>query len=54
MYKHRPELLLDGEKEMIEKWMQAEANGETLPSTYDPNFELVAEQRIKTVDYYNR
>ena len=54
MYKHRPELLLEGEKEMIEKWMAAERAGEELPSTYDPEFELVAEKRIKTVDYYNR
>lgn len=54
MYKHRPELLFDGEKEMIEKWMAAERAGEELPSTYDPNFKLVSEQRIKTVDYYNR
>jgi hypothetical protein len=54
MYKHHPELLLEGEKEMIEKWMAAERAGEELPSTYDPEFELVAEKRIKTVDYYNR
>lgn len=52
-YKNSPELLLDGEKEMIEAWKKLEAEGKELPSTYDPNFELVAEQRIKTVDYYH-
>lgn len=51
-YENSPELLLDGEKEMIEAWKKLEAEGKELPSTYDPNFELVAEQRIKTVDYY--
>ena len=54
MYKERPELLLDGEKEMIEKWMDMEAKGIELPTTYDPNFELTAKARIKTVDYYNK
>lgn len=52
-YKNKPELLLPGEKEMIEKWLDAEKKGEKLPTTYDPNFDLVAEKRIKTVDYYN-
>lgn len=52
-YENSPELLLDGEKEMIEAWKKLEAEGKELPSTYDPNFELVAEQRIKTVDYYH-
>lgn len=52
MYKERPELLLPGEAEMIEKWMKAEAVGEELPTTYDPSFGLVAKTRIKTVPYY--
>lgn len=54
MYRERPELLLDGEKEMIERWLALEAEGKELPTTYDPEFELTAKTRIKTVDYYNR
>lgn len=54
MYKERPELLLPGEPEMIKKWMDAEARGEELPTTYDPDFKLTAKARIKTVPYYNR
>ena len=54
MYKERPELLLPGEPEMIKKWMDAEARGEELPTTYDPEFKLTAKARIKTVPYYNR
>lgn len=53
-YKNKPELLLDGEKEMIEKWMADEKAGKKLPSTYDPEFYLVAEKRIRTTDYYNK
>lgn len=53
-YKNKPELLLPGEKEMIEKWLDAESKGEELPATYDPDFDLVAEKRIKTVDYYKK
>lgn len=52
MYKERPELLLPGEAEMIEKWMNMEAEGKELPTTYDPNFELTAKARIKTMPYY--
>jgi len=54
MYKERPELLLPGEPEMIKKWMDAEARGEELPTTYDPEFKLTAKARIKTVPYYNK
>lgn len=54
MYRERPELLLPGEPEMIKKWMDAEARGEELPTTYDPDFKLTAKARIKTVPYYNR
>lgn len=52
MYKERPELLFPGEAEMIEKWMKLEAEGKELPTTYDPNFELTAKARIKTMPYY--
>lgn len=52
MYNERPELLLPGEAEMIEKWMKMEAEGKELPTTYDPNFELTAKARIKTMPYY--
>lgn len=54
MLKDRPELLLPGEEEMIRNWQAKEVKGETLPSTYDPDFDLVAEKRIKTVDYYRK
>ena len=54
MYRERPELLFPGEPEMIKKWMDAEARGEELPTTYDPDFKLTAKARIKTVPYYNR
>lgn len=54
MLKDQPELLLSGEEEMIRDWQAKEAKGETLPSTYDPDFDLVAEKRIKTVDYYRK
>ena len=52
MYKNQPELLLPGEKEMIEKWMAAEANGEELPADYDPNDWSTAVTRIKQMPYY--
>lgn len=52
MLKERPELLFEGEAEMIQKWMDAEARGEELPTTYDPNYELTAFTRIKDADYY--
>ena len=52
MYKNQPELLLPGEKEMIEKWMTAEANGEELPADYDPNDWSTAVTRIKQMPYY--
>lgn len=54
IYKEEPELLFDGEKEMIERWMKFEAEGKELPTTYDETSPLVAKTRIKTVDYYNR
>ena len=54
MYRERPELLFPGEPEMIKKWMDAEARGEELPTTYDPDFKLTAKARIRTVPYYNR
>lgn len=54
MYRNRPELLFDGEKEMIERWLKLEAEGKELPTTYDKNFELTAFSRIKRQDYYNR
>ena len=52
MYKETPELLFDGEKEMIENWLKLENEGKPLPSTYDSNFDKVAQVRIKTTDYY--
>lgn len=52
MYRERPELLLSGEKEMIEVWLKLEEEGKELPTTYDRNFRLVAAERIKETDYY--
>lgn len=52
IYKEQPELLFPGEKEMILSWMYDDANGNELPTTYDPESDLVAKNRIKTVDYY--
>ena len=54
IYKNKPELLFPGEKEMIENWLKLEEEGKELPTTYDSNYKLVAKQRIKTVDYYNK
>ena len=54
IYKNKPELLFPGEKEMIENWLKLEEEGKELPTTYDSNDKLVAKQRIKTVDYYNK
>lgn len=54
IYHNMPGLLFSGEKEMIEKWMALEKEGKELPTTYDSNDPLVAKQRIKTVDYYNK
>lgn len=52
IYKEEPELLFDGEKEMIEAWMALEAEGKELPSTYVKDAPYTAATRIKTVDYY--
>lgn len=54
IYKEEPYLLFDGEKEMIEYWMQLEQEGKELPTTYDENDPLVAKQRIKGMYYYDR
>lgn len=54
IYYERPELLFDGEKEMIKKWLELEKEGKELPSTYDKNFKKVAEQAIKDVYYYKK
>lgn len=54
IYKEEPYLLFDGEKEMIEHWMQLEQEGKELPTTYDENDPLVAKQRIKGMYYYDR
>ena len=54
MYHERPELLFDGEKEMIERWLELEKEGKELPSTYDKNFKKVAEQAIKDTYYYKK
>ena len=53
-FREQPELLLPGEAEMIQKWLDMEAAGEELPTTYDPNDPIVARQRIKKMPYYNK
>lgn len=52
MYHENQELLLDGEKEMIESWLQLEKENKELPATYDSTFEKAAEMAIKKVEYY--
>ena len=54
MYHEKPELLFEGEKEMIERWLKLEAEGKELPTTYDSHFEKVAEVAIKNVNYYKK
>lgn len=54
MYKLQPELLLPGEKEMIEKWMKLESENKELPTTFDKNSKFASNQSIKTVYYYNK
>lgn len=54
IYKEHPNLLFDGEDKMIQNWIDKENNGEELPTTYDSESPLVAKNRIKTVDYYNK
>lgn len=54
MYYHRPELLFPGEIKMINDWLFEEDKGHELSTTYDSADQLVAKNRIKTVDYYNK
>ena len=54
MYFERPELLLPGEKEMIDNWLHLEHLGFELPTTYDETFEKVAKVAIKKTDYYEK
>lgn len=54
MYYEKPELLFNGEKEMIERWLKLEKEDKELPSTYDKNFKKVAEQAIKDTYYYKK
>lgn len=49
-----PELLFDGEKEMIENWQSLEKEGKSLPSTYNKDAKFTAYTRIKEMDYYNK
>lgn len=54
MYKEQPELLFEGEKEMVEKWMRLESEGKELPSTYKSDAPYTAKERIKSMYYYNK
>ena len=53
LYK-QPWLLLPGEKQMIEKWMQLEREGKELPATYDPKAIYTPQGSIKNMDYYDK
>ena len=50
MYYEKPELLFDGEKEMIENWLKLEKEGKELPSTYSEKTGL--HDTIKSMYYY--
>lgn len=52
MYRNQPELLLPGEAEMIESWLELEEAGVELPTSYDKNDSFSAYTRIKEMDYY--
>lgn len=52
IYKNKPYLLFDGEKEMIEDWMEKEKQGIELPTTYEENSKFSPVTRIKDMDYY--
>lgn len=54
MYKNHPELLLEGEAEMIENWMKLEAEGKELPSDYVKDAPYTAVTRIKDMEYYRK
>lgn len=54
MLKEQPDLLFDMEDNMISNWIELENNGIELPTTYDSESPLVAKNRIKTTDYYNK
>ena len=52
MYHEKPELLFDGEKEMIESWLKLESEGKELPSTYKADAPYTVVSKIKDVYYY--
>lgn len=54
MYFEKPELLFDGEKQMIEKWLNQEKNNVELKTTYDPEFIKSTRRSIREVDYYDK
>ena len=54
MYKNQPELLLPGEAEMIEKWMNLELEGKELPADYIKDEPYTAVTRIKQMEYYRK
>lgn len=54
MYREKPELLLPGEKEMIERWLKLEADGRELPSTYRADAPYTPQATIKQMYYYKK
>lgn len=50
--KEEPDLLLPGEKQMIEEWLEY-PDKEHIPSTYDPAFEKAPPVLIERQDYYH-
>ncbi len=52
--KNSPELLLPGEKEMIESWLLLEKEGKTLPATYVKGAWWNLSEQIKKMPYYEK
>lgn len=52
IYRTQQELLLPGEKEMIESWLKLEAEGKELPTTYVEGAWWNLAERIKDMPYY--
>lgn len=50
MYYNKPELLFDGEKEMIESWLKLENEGKELPTTYSEETGL--NKTVEKMYYY--
>lgn len=54
IYYNKPELLFDGEKEMIENWLKLESEGKELPTTFVKGSWWNLAERIKDMPYYRK